>query len=146
MLKTPYTYHLLSPITFNEGYAVVEQNDTYCYIDHKGEQAFDSTFVDAHNFRNGLAAVGVEGHYGITQYRFINTKGEFIIEPTYYDAQYFTEGLIPVQDLFGKWGFANQQGELVIPCNMRMQSHLRKDWQQSKAEINGGSSTNKAIG
>lgn len=81
VLKTPYTYHLLSPITFNEGYAVVEHNDTYFYIDHKGEQAFDSTFVDAHNFRNGLAAVGVEGHYGITQYSFINTKGEFIIEP-----------------------------------------------------------------
>lgn len=115
VLSTPYPFSWASPITFNEGFANVNHNGVYIFIDHTGEQAFDSTFVDAYPFLNGAAAVGVEGNYGITQYGYINTDGDFIIEPSYYGAQYFTEGLAPVQNILGKWGFIDKQGGLVIP-------------------------------
>ena len=59
---------------FNEGFARVQKDYKYGYINTKGEQIVECKFDDACDFSEGFARVKKDGKWG-----YINTKGCFVI-------------------------------------------------------------------
>ena len=95
---------------FNEGFARVQKDGKWGYINTKGEQIVECKFYNAHNFNEGFAHVQKDGKCG-----YINTKGEQIIECKFDYAGDFKEGFAPVfKD--GKYGYINTKGEQIIEC------------------------------
>ena len=78
------------------------------FIDSDGSFAFPARFTDARDFRDGLAAVKVDGRWG-----YIDKTGEFAVEPIFEDAYSFNERRAAVR-LNGSWGFIDQDGRNVI--------------------------------
>lgn len=67
------------------------QNDEgrYVYVNSKGEEVFNSSYLVADIFRDGIALVeDYDGNWG-----YINTKGKYIIEPQYTEATSFCNGI-----------------------------------------------------
>ena len=93
---------------FKEGFAPIEKDGKWGYINTKGEQAIECKFDVALGFNEGLAPVYKDGKYG-----YINTKGEQAIECKFDDAKYFYEGFAVVKK-DGKWGYINTKGYSVI--------------------------------
>ena len=93
---------------FNEGFAVVEKDGKYGYINTKGEQAIECKFDYAKDFNEGFAAVEKDGKYG-----YINIKGEQVIEYKFDGAWDFSEGFAKVKK-DGKYGYINTKGCFVI--------------------------------
>ena len=60
--------------SFNEGFAAVQKDGKWGYINTKGEQIVECKFDDAMGFNEGFAAVQKDGKRG-----YINTKGCFVI-------------------------------------------------------------------
>ena len=93
---------------FNEGFAAVQKDGKWGYINTKGEQIVECKFDDAYYFNEGFARVKKDGKWG-----YINTKGEQIIECKFDDAYCFSEGFAWVEK-DGKWGYVNTKGCFVI--------------------------------
>ena len=93
---------------FNEGFAAVQKDGKWGYINTKGEQIVECKFDDAYYFNEGFARVKKDGKWG-----YINTKGEQIIECKFDDACDFSEGFARVKK-DGKWGYINTKGCSVI--------------------------------
>ncbi len=68
----------------DEGYAAVEKNGLWGFIDKDGRIAIDYSFEEAKSFSNGLAAVRQGGLWG-----YIDEKGNFVIHPALEDAGNF---------------------------------------------------------
>ena len=93
---------------FKEGFATVQKDGKFGYINTKGEQIVECKFDSVSDFNEGLAAVLKDGKWG-----YINTKGEQAIECKFDVAWSFNEGLAAVlKD--GKWGYINTKGYPVI--------------------------------
>ncbi len=101
----------LKGTTFSEGFAVVIDHDTtYYYMNALGRSAFQTTYLDAKAFSEGLAAVKNEEGWG-----YINTLGSYEIAPQYFQADSFSENCAAVLDsITGKWGYINTKGEWQI--------------------------------
>lgn len=60
------------------------------------------------------------GNYAVVAdeigYYLINQKGEAYFEARFTDAKGMEEGLFAVADDSGRWGFADEKGELVVAC------------------------------
>lgn len=97
-----------SHFSFKEGFAAVQKDGKWGYINTKGEQIVECKFDDAWGFIGGFAKVKKDGKWG-----YINTKGEQIIEYKFDDAYDFNEGFARVQK-DGKWGYINTKGRPVI--------------------------------
>ncbi|MDU2360332.1 MAG: WG repeat-containing protein, partial [Campylobacter concisus] len=93
---------------FNEGFALVEKDGKWGYINTKGEQIVECKFDGARDFHEGFADVKKDGKWG-----YINTKGEQIIERKFDDAYGFNEGFALVEK-DGKYGYINTKGYPVI--------------------------------
>ena len=59
---------------FNEGFAAVQKDGKWGYINTKGEQIIECKFDDAYYFNEGFARVEKDGKWG-----YINTKGCSVI-------------------------------------------------------------------
>ena len=59
---------------FNEGFAAVQKDGKWGYINTKGEQIIECKFDDTNYFNEGFAAVKKDGKWG-----YINTKGYSVI-------------------------------------------------------------------
>ena len=101
---------------FNDGYAVVCQNDKQYIIDTNFTALFESNenYEICESFHEGLACVRNKktGKYG-----FIDMKGILVI-PCIFNrtGEYFSDGLCSVYDEgYDKVGFINKKGEIVIP-------------------------------
>jgi len=75
MEKLPVNYFLF----FQEGIAIMPKKKgydiKYCYVNEKGQEVLPTKFINAHLFKNGVAAVCPENSgWGV-----INTKGEVVI-------------------------------------------------------------------
>lgn len=68
-------------------YPIVE-NNRFGFIDQKGNVIIPATFLNAGNFREGLAPVRLDGTWG-----YINTNGEFVIAAQFEHAGEFFEGI-----------------------------------------------------
>ncbi|WP_462111996.1 WG repeat-containing protein [Campylobacter concisus] len=95
---------------FSEGFAAVEKDDKWGYINTKGEQIVECKFDDVRNFSEGFAAVKKDGKWG-----YINTKGEQIIECKFDYVHDFSEGFAAVVKN-GRWGYINTKGEQIVEC------------------------------
>lgn len=101
---------------FSEGFAWVEKDGKWGYINTKGEQIVECEFYggwyfnDFKDFNEGFASVKKDYKWG-----YINTKGEQAIECKFDYANDFNEGLASVKK-DGKYGYINTKGEQVIEC------------------------------
>jgi len=93
---------------FNEGFARVQKDGKWGYINTKGEQIVECKFDNAWSFNEGFASVEKDRKWG-----YINTKGEQIVECKFDDACDFNEGFAWVKK-DGKWGRINTKGCFVI--------------------------------
>ena len=91
------------------------------FIDKTGQYAIKPEFDSAWNFREGLAAVSVDGKWG-----FINQKGQFVIRPQYARAAYFSEGLAAVEK-DGKTIFVDSDGNQAIATEYEDAHGFRED-------------------
>ena len=94
---------------FSQGMtAVKQQNGLYTFYNRRGNTVFDTTFNNALNFTENLAAVKVDDKWG-----YIDQKGAIVIEPKFEDVGQFSEGLAPAKTE-GKWGYIDATGNMVI--------------------------------
>lgn len=93
---------------FEDGLAIVCQNEKYGIVDRAGQFVVTPCFDYAWNFSEGLARVRVGEKIG-----FIDSSGKIAIEPTFDGAWEFAEGLAPVQ-IEGNWGFITKDGKFSI--------------------------------
>lgn len=98
--------------SFSEGYAAVEVNGKWGFIDRTGKQAVEPVYDDVKGFYKGLAIVGLK-HGKSFRYGYIDTTGRVVIKVTYADAGYFEYGLAPVK-IGKKYGFIDRTGQVVI--------------------------------
>ena len=105
----------LDPIldaTFNDGRALVLDNNRYGYIDKSGDLIVDLIYSEALSFSEGLAAVFVSDRWG-----YIDTSGKMSISPGFISAGHFMNGLAPARRNSNQYGFINKKGEFVIPVS-----------------------------
>ncbi|MDD5362650.1 MAG: WG repeat-containing protein [Ignavibacteria bacterium] len=92
-------------------------NETWGYINMKGELVINPIFNEAGDFSEGLAAVRYNGKYG-----YIDTSGKFVIDPIFNNAEEFSEGLAFVLKSSSEFRMAgphtnaviNMKGEVII--------------------------------
>lgn len=101
---------------FSDGFAAVEKDGLYGYIDYEGEIVVSLKYIDAGPFSEGLAAVkGEKNLFG-----YINSLGKEIIPPKFEEAGRFKNGIARVRYQHG-WGFINRSGIFVVdPQFMRI--------------------------
>jgi hypothetical protein len=133
---------------FQNGYAKVLENGKWGLIDLKGQYFVRPIYDAISNVYGGniTAKIGethgliiagefkaIEGAEKIWDFSrnknntyakkndkvgFINSKGDWIIEPVYDKVRGFKNGLAPVCKA-KKWGYINEEGEVVIPLKFR---------------------------
>ena len=96
---------------FNDGFASVQINGKWNYIDIQGNYLNENTWYDdACSFSEGCARVKKDGLYN-----FINKNGELISEDWYDMAHaYFSHGLAGVKASYC-WGYIDANGEEIVP-------------------------------
>jgi len=110
----PFVYNRIGE--FQEGLAVINQNDLYGYVNSKGnivipiELDFKMETLVWGKFQNGFTKFLEKDKMGI-----IDTTGEKVFPAIFEDiGEYKVEDLVAVRKR-GKWGFTNQSLRLMIP-------------------------------
>ena len=81
----------------------------YGFINELGAEVIEIKYDEASNFKEGLAAVKINGKYG-----FIDVMGTLLIPARYDDVGLFNKGLAKVK-LNNKYGFIDKQDKMMIP-------------------------------
>lgn len=143
-IAIPATFDSFRLDGFQDGFAAVEKDGKWMFVDETGANVFGSEWDDVKSFSEGLAGVCRNGEWG-----YIDTSGNLVIPYCYDYCQKFSEGLAMVKNVgqYGiidstgrlwyvedwdnalwfsegfaaveiddKWGFINTKSELVIPC------------------------------
>jgi hypothetical protein len=92
---------------FSEGLAVVQKNDSACFINRENVNTFNRCYSEATIFRNGIAAVKESGRW-----HFINRLGQNISKQ-YDEINDLSDGLYVVKSA-GRYGALDQFGQVVI--------------------------------
>ncbi len=94
---------------FSEGLAGVKfLGGEFGFIDSTGRISIPSRFENVRPFKNGRAAVRLDGLWG-----FIDKTGAQISKPVYYEVQDFSEGMAAVE-YKGKWGYIDSSGRVIV--------------------------------
>ena len=102
------------------GMFAVKDGDKWGMMNSVGEMitsvdAYDDVAINSMGAAYSFGAAVVKDSTGLF---FVDVNGERINDKTYPDAKApESEGYIAVADSNGKWGFADRNGELVIPCH-----------------------------
>ncbi len=119
---TPFIYDhfggfgLFENDVWSEDMIKVQKKNRYGTINKDGKRIIACKYYYIENYKNGVARVRKNW-----QWQFVDKSGKR--KPELFDVPQeeifeiggtFSEGLIPVKK--EKWGFANIQGEIVIPC------------------------------
>ena len=96
---------------FYNGYAKIELNNKWNYIDTQGKLVSPNLWFDAvYNFSDGCAEVKLNN-----KYNYIDTQGKLLSPTQWFDgAGDFYDGYAEVK-LNSKWNFIDTQGKLVSP-------------------------------
>jgi len=94
---------------FKRGFAAVEKNGYWGYLNTNGEKVIPLKYSKAGDFTEGLAWVSYKSKSG-----YIDATGKMVIPAVYNKAHDFSNGLAPVHQ-GGKYGFINREGKTVIP-------------------------------
>ncbi|MNS09476.1 Beta-lactamase HcpA precursor [compost metagenome] len=94
----------------NSGWAVVNNNNKFGYINRLGTEVIECKFDDAYDFDVNYAQVGINGKRGL-----INKQGEIVVECIYEDSHY----LVPIgkywaMKLNGLWGIIDNKGVVKL--------------------------------
>ena len=92
---------------FNEGFAVVELNGKWNFINTEGQILSNQWFDDTYDFNEGFAKVRLN-----EQSNFINTEGQLLSQQWFEWVYSFNEGFAKVY-LNGKWNYINTEGQLL---------------------------------
>ena len=96
-------------VEFSEGYASLQINEKWGYIDKTGKIAIEPKYDMAYSFTDGLALVSEGGREG-----FIDTDGNYVIKLTdKVDYASFSDGYALIRK-GNKWGFIDKKGNIVI--------------------------------
>lgn len=101
----------------------------YGYIDTKGKIVIEPKFDRAYNFREGLAAVEIDGKQG-----YIDKRGKIAIEPKFSQASTFNEGMAQIE-IKGKCGYIDSTGEIVIPAKFDNCRKWNADFSEGLAPV-----------
>lgn len=96
--------------------ALAQVTDSFGYwgfIDKTGKEVIRCNYEAAKPFKNGLAAVMLDGRWG-----YINRAGTMVIKPLFEDAESFAENRALVKKN-GKYGFINEKAKIVIRCRYK---------------------------
>jgi hypothetical protein len=109
---------------FSEGYARVELNEKWNFINQNGDLLSPNLWFDnTGSFREGFARVNLNG-----KWNFINRKGEIAFPKQWSDwTDDFNGGFARVK-LNEKWNYINQNGEILTP----------NQWFDYAYDFNGG--------
>lgn len=77
---------------FNNGFAIVSNNDKYSFLDTSGQYLKDLQFEKALDFSDDLAAVQILDEYKQPLWGFIDKQGIFKIKAQYTDVESFQDG------------------------------------------------------
>ena len=105
------------PYYFNEGFAAVQKQGKYGFIDRNGIEAISCIYEDYGDFHEGLANVKLHGKWGYIDKKN-NTVVPFIYESTsdcHEGLSDFREGLALVKKN-NRYGYIDNTGRVVIPC------------------------------
>lgn len=105
----PYIFD--DAMEFSEGLAYVHKQDTFAFINKKGEVIINLPEGPGSKFINNFAPVV---NTSKTQIGYIDRNGKLVIDYKFDDAGQFTEGLAYVGSL-GKYGFIDTTGTVRIP-------------------------------
>jgi hypothetical protein len=97
------------------------------YVDTQGQMVIIPQFASAKPFKNGLAAVDVDGS---GKYGFIDKSGKVFLEAQFARVHDFANGIAAValqSGREGKWGYVDQDGRIGVAC--------RFDWVHDFQEI-----------
>lgn len=83
----------------DSGYAAVERDGKWGFIDTSGNERIDFRFDNALSFAQHLAAVELDGGWG-----YVSLKGKVVIEPIFAGAKSFYNGSAPIYTVDG-WEF-----------------------------------------
>lgn len=101
----PFEYSSVE--SFEDGFALVTDNENTFFINKKGENIFDKVFEDAYGFSDGLAAVKKDGLWG-----FIDKAGNMVIKNQFDQVKSFNESFAAVEKN-DEWGLIDNSGEVV---------------------------------
>ena len=107
---------------FYEGFACVQENDKYGYIDKNGELIIPCEYDFALPFTCGRACVKIDNKYG-----YIDKNGEWIIPCIYDFASSYKYGRACVT-LDEQMGSIDESGRVIIPFEFDDVFWLDKDW------------------
>ena len=94
---------------------LVQDGGKYGYLNQQGEWVIPAQYAKAFPFSDGLAAVQSENG---RQYHLIDKQGHTVAElPESFTVQGICcEGKLIITDAKGWWGYADQSGQVVLPC------------------------------
>jgi WG containing repeat len=101
----------------------IQRNGKWGYADRSGKVVIGTQFSRADRFSEGLALVWTGGApltdpvaTAFVKMGYINTTGRWVIHSRfgYYFFDDFSEGLVPFRKQFGKWGYMDRIGKIVI--------------------------------
>ena len=103
----PY-YNLFDYVgNFHDGYALVQLNRKWNFINTNGDFIGDQWFDNVYDFRNGFAIVQLNG-----EFNFINTNSDFIGNKWFDNVSNFKDGFAKIR-LNDKWNFINTNGDFI---------------------------------
>jgi hypothetical protein len=94
---------------FQEGFAVIEQNEAYGILTTTGERKLLAEYQNIKPFVNGFALVKKNDMWG---YIDINLKE--VVTPRFLGGKDFYSDWTIVKSEIGLWGYINQQGEMML--------------------------------
>lgn len=117
------TFNRLGSETYDNAYLgengliMVQKGEKWALLDSNLNMLTDYCFTDVAVNSRGLAFCG---NYAVVAdeagYFLINRNGEACFEARFAGAKGMEGGLFAVQDASGKWGFADENGQIIVEC------------------------------
>ena len=101
----------------DNGMILVKQSGKWAILDQNLKNVTDFVFTDvAVNSKNQVFSGNYAVVADVNGYFLIDQKGKACFEKRFPNAKGMEGGYYAVADESGQWGFADEKGELVVPC------------------------------
>lgn len=126
--------------SFHEGLARMQDDEgEFGFILPSGKFAIEPKWVEAADFKEGLACVRVGNKYG-----FINPSGQLVVEAAYERSSRFTNGYAVVKK-DDKYGMIDKTGNVIIPFDYQRLKAFSNDLARASQDNKYGFLNKKGI-